>query len=165
MHSVIQTYYDNNQSIADRVGKTQASNWVSKPGAEETKVAYEIDGESTKRGPNNEDEVIEMVGGDNPSVMDYVNKPMTILNNSESLRPFSPPFAQVTGQSRTPNGKAAEKQKQNMRKALGKYEDSLDNKIVEYRDEEDEKINVIYDPILKCYYDPKTNAYYQLKEE
>ena len=28
--------------------------------------------------------------------------------------------------------------------------------------EEGEKIEVLYDPILKCYYEPKSNTYYEL---
>jgi hypothetical protein len=27
---------------------------------------------------------------------------------------------------------------------------------------EEETVDVVYDPVLKCYYDPKTNNYYEL---
>lgn len=29
--------------------------------------------------------------------------------------------------------------------------------------EEGEMLDVLYDPILGCYYDPKSNSYYELK--
>ena len=32
-----------------------------------------------------------------------------------------------------------------------------------YVTNQDEKIDLMYDPILACYYDPSTNRYYQLK--
>lgn len=28
--------------------------------------------------------------------------------------------------------------------------------------EDGETLEVVYDPILKCYYDPKTNTYYEM---
>lgn len=31
--------------------------------------------------------------------------------------------------------------------------------------EDGEVLDVIYDPILQCYYDPRTNSYYTLKDE
>jgi len=30
--------------------------------------------------------------------------------------------------------------------------------------EEGETLEVLYDPILKCYYDPKTNTYYEMNK-
>jgi len=31
--------------------------------------------------------------------------------------------------------------------------------------EDGEILEVVYDPVVKCYYDPKTNNYYDLKED
>jgi hypothetical protein len=30
--------------------------------------------------------------------------------------------------------------------------------------EEGETVDVLFDPVMKCYYDPKTNTYYELKD-
>lgn len=132
---------------AGKIAKTQTSHWI-KSDIEENKNI------------GNEEEKVELVGGKNPSLADAINRPFNVLQEKDNLRPFSPPFAQLKGGNNTnsPNLKLSPMKMSN------KYEDSLDNKIIEFHNEDDEKINVIYDPVLKCYYDPKTNEYYQLNK-
>eukprot|EP00826_Nyctotherus_ovalis_P062233 TRINITY_DN8970_c0_g2_i1.p1 TRINITY_DN8970_c0_g2~~TRINITY_DN8970_c0_g2_i1.p1 ORF type:complete len:395 (-),score=98.52 TRINITY_DN8970_c0_g2_i1:981-2165(-) len=81
-----------------------------------------------------EEEEIEMLGANNPSLLDYASR----------LRPFSPPFAHMKSDSKPKNKGAASKKgeaKTNTKK--GKHEKA-----------------VVYDPILKYYYDPRNGEYY-----
>jgi hypothetical protein len=81
-----------------------------------------------------EDEKVEPIGKANPNVLERMSKPNILISQADALRPFSPPFAQVLGIPKT-------------KKVTLK--------------EEDNKVEVMFDPLLKCYYDPKTNMYYQ----
>jgi len=71
------------------------------------------------------DDQIEMLGANNPSLLDYANR----------LRPFSPPFAQM-----------------NVKKGKTK----------ETKNTYKKKKTVVYDPVLKCYYDPRNDEYYHV---
>jgi hypothetical protein len=73
----------------------------------------------------------------NESVSDSLAK-VTPTIADMNFRPFTPPFAQF--------------------RSLGKTKK-------ERIEKEDEKLDVIYDSILKCYYEPSTGNYYQSNKE
>lgn len=83
-----------------------------------------------------EEEEIEMLGANNPSLLDYASR----------LRPFSPPFAHMKNDSKPKNKGAVSKRGDNKVNAKkGRHEKA-----------------VVYDPVLKCYYDPKNEKYYHV---
>ena len=84
-----------------------------------------------------EDDQIEILGENNPSILDFATR----------LRPFSPPFAQMN----RPNSKE---------KAEQKKVTSNKTKQEGHRNNYEKKKTIVYDPILKCYYDPKSGNYY-----
>lgn len=110
-------------------------------------------------GGNSEEDKIELIGGKLQSVLEDAQAYGGVSTN-EMERPFSPPFSQLGTKSKLQSGlKASDKNQSGITKNA-KFEDSLEgNEVVQ---EKDEKINVVYDPILKCYYDPKANTYYQV---
>lgn len=84
----------------------------------------------------------------------------------KNVRPFSPPFS--GGLVSTETNSAVITRKNNETVFIGR--DRLqgnNNTIMESNGEENddtEMVEVIYDPVWNCYYNPKTNAYYELKE-
>ncbi|KAL4471359.1 hypothetical protein ABPG74_008252 [Tetrahymena malaccensis] len=90
-----------------------------------------------------------------------------------NLRPFTPPFNQVCQMNSSnlkqkkdsiiSNHSANNKHNQNYNQMQKQESLSAVNKssISSHRD--DNEIEVFYDDILNCYYDPKTNQYYELK--
>lgn len=75
------------------------------------------------------------------------------MMSDDVFRPFTPPFAQLqsfAGRNKL-IGVERELQKEN-----------VDLKgIDEELGEQEDKLDVVYDPVLKCYYEPKTGCYYQ----
>ncbi len=147
------TQYNRTQVVAGRTDK-----WIPQL-PEETKVVFQdlgdygepIQEKKTERDAAEEE--VTAVGGTNPSVLDCVG-------GAVGARPFSPPFAAVSGAALV----SAVATKNETRKCGSpRFDDSLDAK-GEKKDQGDDKVNVIYDHILKCYYEPKSNTYYQLNQ-
>ena len=59
------------------------------------------------------------------------------MNAATKYRPYTPPFAGVS----TRSSRMVEEENKNP---------------------EDDEVEVVYDPVLNCYYDPKTHEYYEL---
>ena len=76
----------------------------------------------------------------NEDILDPLTKDTSTITKM-NFRPFTPPFAQFCSLAKTK--KEAEQLKEN----------------------NEEKLDVIYDPILKCYYEPSTGNYYQANKE
>eukprot|EP00357_Protocruzia_adherens_P010546 CAMPEP_0114973092 /NCGR_PEP_ID=MMETSP0216-20121206/764_1 /TAXON_ID=223996 /ORGANISM="Protocruzia adherens, Strain Boccale" /LENGTH=867 /DNA_ID=CAMNT_0002333549 /DNA_START=217 /DNA_END=2820 /DNA_ORIENTATION=- len=71
------------------------------------------------------------------------------LLKMNSSRPFTPPFTTVTNNGMTQNVDDNQSETEN---------------ITPTKNETDEKVgmvDLVFDPILKCYYDPKSNEYYE----
>ncbi len=124
--------------------------------------------ESGKDLVGEDEEVVESIGSNSPSLAG-VDNTQSLIKNGITFRPFTPPFAQLQsspGKIMQASLVLATGEKEMGEKKAGK---TLDEGGIEFREginevfEEDEgKIDVVYDPILKCYYDPKTNTYYQV---
>ena len=78
---------------------------------------------------------------DNSSVVDYAD---LINGKSIGLRPFSPPFAKMENTNISP-------------RVISPKRNIEDKNNFEYV----RKKTLVYDPILKCYYDPNNGKYYQ----
>lgn len=91
-------------------------------------------------------------------------------SSASEQRPFSPPF--TSAKNEEPTSSAVKVKKSSI------LRDSLENPLppkkialtsetdgnkVSVENEEGETVEVLFDPILKCYYDPKSNTYYELK--
>jgi len=73
-----------------------------------------------------------------------------LMSNEISFRPFTPPFAQLQSFSTKIKSESIGEEKE------------LQKENVDLKDtSKEEKLDVMYDPILKCYYEPKTGSYYQ----
>jgi len=59
------------------------------------------------------------------------------MTAATKYRPYTPPFAGVSA------------------RASRIFEE-------ENKNPEDDEVEVVYDPVLNCYYDPKTHEYYEL---
>lgn len=83
----------------------------------------------------------------NESVPDFLPNEQPVANTGLNFRPFTPPFAQFkcAGMGRKETGEE-----------IGEMAETASN---------EQKLDVIYDPILKCYYEPKTGNYYQSNKE
>ena len=99
-----------------------------------------------------ENEVNDNQDTNNESIVEYING-KGLTDNNVTFRPFTPPFAQL--QSFTA--------KQNMVSTLKKMQkENVDfEDIHEVEGEEEDKLELVYDSILKCYYEPKSGNYYQ----
>jgi len=75
-----------------------------------------------------------------------------------SIKPYSPPFGPTMVLD---DPKEDEKKKSRKQISLIKGE-----KILERSEDSEEKneLEVVFDPVLNCYYHPKTNSYFELKE-
>lgn len=120
---------------------------------------------------NNEKEENELETVENPeSIIEQVKEtPNSLMNTDMGFRPFTPPFAQFQS-SPSKLKKSMQKievTKESTKASIG-TEGGRDTQGVEFGGinevfgEDEEKIDVVYDPILKCYYDPNTGNYYQL---
>ncbi len=81
------------------------------------------------------------------------------VNNVAQMRPYSPPykFAQPSSDS----GSTIITKKNNEVVVMGKPQQEEAKKT---SDQNKEMLEVVYDPVWNCYYHPKTNTYYELKE-
>lgn len=83
------------------------------------------------------------------------------------LRPFSPPFSSVLPLLGNPITENDLGQISTANTLNGKIEIEKSNETVDKTgaggSQEQELLEVIYDPLLKCYYDQKNNSYYELK--
>ena len=139
---------------------TQRKHWVTtqlpKPGpsAEARDVLAEesIEDESV----SSEEEKVPHSQAHNHKVVDTVNAPHLLRKLDENFRPFTPPFAQLHNVAKKPQAPAAPAP------APARSSKVPHNGILNV-DESHKHVALIYDPVLKCYYDPKVHAYYELK--
>lgn len=89
------------------------------------------------------------------------------------VRPYSPPFSSVMTSMENCTRAAMRKPNQeglsNVPRSQNAQPDASNADSVVYNegetDQNGELVEVIYDPVLNCYYNPKTDAYYELKVE
>ena len=121
------------------------------------KVDSRVEEDQEMETMENPDSVIEECPTDAPN---------TLMNNGMAFRPFTPPFAQLQSSStKLKQSLQCSKESVSLKESVkggnaGGDEDF--GGINEVFGEDDEKVDVVYDPILKCYYDPKSGNYYQL---
>ncbi|CAG9332669.1 unnamed protein product [Blepharisma stoltei] len=70
------------------------------------------------------------------------------LNEATQVRPFTPPFAGLSS----------------MRNIKASYEEEQQAEIEGEGEGEEEAVELVYDPVLKCYYDPSTHEYYEVND-
>ena len=155
----------------DRTDYTQNKKWVIARNVDESGGKVFRGSEEVKFVEQNGDDLVESMGERNESIADYTNVPVSIVKNAVTFRPFTPPFAQLQSSPRKlvkglKNDKESEAGLTPHKQSVEDEKDGLEFKEMnEVFGDDSGKIDVVYDPILKCYYDPKTNAYYQLEME
>lgn len=94
--------------------------------------------------------------------------------NSENIleqdRPYTPPFTKLVAMNTlvTINEQNDAFKDPNVKVSFTKPLNSLDSPLKEslnksYKINDNNYLDLIYDHVLGCYYDPKTNIYYELK--
>jgi hypothetical protein len=76
------------------------------------------------------------------------------MNQATQNRPYTPPFAGLTMQSS--RGAILEDSLADLDEVRQQHEP------IEETKEQEEEVEVVYDPVLNCYYDPNTHEYYEL---
>lgn len=160
----IQNACEDAQSQNDEENKGKDNKWTVTKGipvglqADNSQENMES-GEVQAEEENSEEEKVELIGAKNLSVID--------CPNLDNFRPFTPPFAKLQSSPAKIKEKGAALQEENKVMPIEqKIDADLDMKnINEVYGEDEEKIDMVYDPVLKCYYDPNTNTYFQLKAQ
>eukprot|EP00798_Chlamydomonas_sp_ICE-L_P026396 gene26396-17490_t len=75
--------------------------------------------------------------------------------HSEQMRAFTPPVVPLSKAGANTVGKAG---------AQGGAHAATGQRIVQLKGGGEEMLELVYDPVLNCYYDSKTNQYFQLKQ-
>ncbi len=92
-----------------------------------------------------------------------VDEGQSLIKTGVAFRPFTPPFAQLQSE---PVRIASDAAKLGGAKGLtaegGEEEVEFCERICE-EPETGGKVELVYDPVMKCYYDPRSGAYYQLE--
>ena len=102
-----------------------------------------------------------------PSVLDNIKAPHYMKLTEEKPRPFSPPFHQLNTKSKhksigDKHQNIAEEEISGEKENIEEEERDENYKKYYEQKKNDEMVDVIYDPVFKCYYDPKTKNYYEL---
>ena len=84
-----------------------------------------------------------------------------VNNMISNLRPYSPPYSFAQGGSSNPRSTIITKKNDEVVvMGKGNEEEAKENK----EGKGNEMLEVVYDPVWNCYYHPKSNTYYELKE-
>eukprot|EP00830_Metopus_es_P002180 TRINITY_DN11944_c0_g1_i1.p1 TRINITY_DN11944_c0_g1~~TRINITY_DN11944_c0_g1_i1.p1 ORF type:complete len:165 (+),score=40.21 TRINITY_DN11944_c0_g1_i1:253-747(+) len=130
-------------------------------GREEVSKLLEGAEEIIQRNPDDEDDKIEPVGEGHTSVIDCGNE-NTIPGKDPISQPFSPPFLRLSNDN--PVSKSVNLYDRSTKPGKGLPEKQEDLKQTSHTAEDSDKVDLVFDSLLKCYFDPKTNTYYELKQ-